>query len=164
METQQTTTEPTTEQRIQALAKHLGCDVADISESIYGEGTFDAEGGEYLVLTDEEADELADIIGIINKGKIVAEDSPANLKMQIGSDVIIIELKSVLKDLKKLEKISGVTSVKSRGDTLSIYAKNGGAVISSVVSTLHDLNTTIVNVEIRKPTLDDVFLKVTGEA
>ena len=84
--------------------------------------------------------------------------------MQIGSDVIIIELKSVLKDVKKLEKISGVTSVKSRGDTLSIYAKNGGAVISSVVSTLHDLNTTIVNVEIRKPTLDDVFLKVTGEA
>jgi len=59
METQQTTTEPTTEQRIEALAKHLGCDVADISESTYGEGTFDAEGGEYLVLTDEEADELA---------------------------------------------------------------------------------------------------------
>jgi ABC-2 type transport system ATP-binding protein len=112
----------------------------------------------------EEADELADIIGIINNGKIVAEDSPANLKMQIGSDVIIIELKSVLKDLKKLEKISGVTSVKSHGNSLSIYAKNGGAVISSVVSTLHDLNTTIVNVEIRKPTLDDVFLKVTGEA
>ena len=112
----------------------------------------------------EEADELADIIGIINSGKIVAEDSPANLKMQIGTDIIIIELKSVLKDTKKLEKITGVTSVKSYDKSLSIYAKNGGAVISSVVSTLQDLNTTIVNVEIRKPTLDDVFLKVTGEA
>jgi ABC-2 type transport system ATP-binding protein len=112
----------------------------------------------------EEADELADTIGIINKGKIVAEDTPANLKMQIGNDIIIIELKSVLKDTKKLEKIAGVTSVKSRDRSLFIYAKNGGAVISNVVSTLDDLNTTIVNVEIRKPTLDDVFLKVTGEA
>ena len=55
------TTQNDTEQRIAALAKHLGCDVADISESTYGEGTFDAEGGEYLVLTDEEADELAEL-------------------------------------------------------------------------------------------------------
>jgi len=111
----------------------------------------------------EEADELADIIGIINNGKIVAEDSPAKLKMQIGNDIIVIELKSELKEIKKLEKITGVTSVKVRNKTLSIYAKNGGAVISSVVSVLHDLNATVVNVEIRKPTLDDVFLKVTGE-
>jgi len=111
----------------------------------------------------EEADELADIIGIINNGKIVAEDSPAKLKMQIGNDIIVIELKSELKEIKKLEKITGVTSVKVRNKTLSIYAKNGGAAISSVVSVLHDLNATVVNVEIRKPTLDDVFLKVTGE-
>jgi len=111
----------------------------------------------------EEADELADIIGIINNGKIVAEDSPAKLKMQIGNDIIVVELKSELKEIKKLEKITGVTSVKVRNKTLSIYAKNGGAVISNVVSALHDLNATVVNVEIRKPTLDDVFLKVTGE-
>ena len=52
-------TEMTTEQRITALAKHLGCEIADISESTYGENTFDAEGGEYLVLTDDEAEEGA---------------------------------------------------------------------------------------------------------
>jgi ABC-2 type transport system ATP-binding protein len=112
----------------------------------------------------EEADELADVIGIINKGVIVAEDSPAKLKMQIGNDVIIIELKSALKETKKLEKIAGVTSVKQHDKSLSIYAKNGGAVISEIVSVLQKLNVTILNVEIRKPTLDDVFLKVTGEA
>ena len=111
----------------------------------------------------EEADELADVIGIINNGKIVAEDSPENLKKQIGNDVIIVELKSVLKDTKKLEKITGVTSVKQQDKTLSIYAKNGGAVISEIVSILRDMNTSILNIEIRKPTLDDVFLKVTGE-
>lgn len=112
----------------------------------------------------EEADELADVIGIINNGVIVAEDSPAKLKMQIGNDVIIVELKTVLKKTNKLDKIAGVTSVKQNDKSLSIYAKNGGAVISEVVSELQKLNATIVNVEIRKPTLDDVFLKVTGEA
>lgn len=56
--TTETTTE-TIDPRIEALAKHLGCEVSDISESTYGENSFDADGGEYLVLTDDEADELA---------------------------------------------------------------------------------------------------------
>ena len=60
METQQTTTEPTTEQRMQALATHLGCDVSEVSESRFGDNCFDAEGGEFLVFTDEEADERAE--------------------------------------------------------------------------------------------------------
>ena len=53
------TTQNDTEHRIAALAKHLGCDVADISESTYDDSAFDACGGEYLVLTDDEADERA---------------------------------------------------------------------------------------------------------
>lgn len=48
-----------TEARIAALAVHLECDVDDISEASYGENTFDAEGGEYMVLTDDEADQRA---------------------------------------------------------------------------------------------------------
>ena len=57
MKTQQTTTEPTTEQRIEALAKHLGCDVDEIVTGRFCDCSFEACGGEYLVLTDEEADE-----------------------------------------------------------------------------------------------------------
>jgi hypothetical protein len=51
-----TNTDPTTEQRIAALAKHLGCEADEISENGYDENTFDGCGGEYLVLTDDEAD------------------------------------------------------------------------------------------------------------
>lgn len=54
-----TTNTETMDPRIHALAKHLNCDANDISIARYGDNTFDAEGGEYLVLTDEEADELA---------------------------------------------------------------------------------------------------------
>jgi hypothetical protein len=54
-----TTNTKTIDPRIHALAKHLSCEVNDISIARYGDNTFDAEGGEYLVLTDCEADELA---------------------------------------------------------------------------------------------------------
>ena len=52
-------TDTTTEQRIAALAKHLGCEVDEISQSSYEEEGFEASGGDYLVLTDDEADERA---------------------------------------------------------------------------------------------------------
>jgi hypothetical protein len=48
-----------TTKRIAALAKFLECDVDDISEASYGDNNFDAEGGEYMVLTDDEADDRA---------------------------------------------------------------------------------------------------------
>jgi len=54
-----TTNTETMYPRMYALAKHLNCDATDISIAQYGDNTFDAEGGEYLVLTDCEADELA---------------------------------------------------------------------------------------------------------
>ena len=55
-----TTTDITTEQRIAALAKHLGCELDDISASVYDDNVFNACGGEYLVLTDYEANEQAE--------------------------------------------------------------------------------------------------------
>ena len=54
-----TTNTETMDPRIYALAKHLNCDANNISIAGYGDNTFEAEGGEYLVLTDCEADELA---------------------------------------------------------------------------------------------------------
>lgn len=59
MSSAQPNTDTTTEQRIAALAKHLGCDIEDISPCGYDDCTFEACGGEYLVLTDDEADERA---------------------------------------------------------------------------------------------------------
>jgi len=46
--------------QIEALAEHLGIDVGDVTSSLYSENTFDADGGQYLVLTDEDADKMAE--------------------------------------------------------------------------------------------------------
>jgi len=60
MSSAQASTDTTTEQRIAALAKHLGCGIDEVSTSRYDDETFEACGGEYLVLTDDEADERAE--------------------------------------------------------------------------------------------------------
>jgi ABC-2 type transport system ATP-binding protein len=109
----------------------------------------------------EEADALAGMIGIIANGKLVAEDTPAKLKRQIGNDVVSVHLKSALKNLKKLEAIQGIAAVKQKGSTLSIYAKDGGKAVAEIVTVLNSAKAEITDMEIRKPTLDDVFLKVT---
>lgn len=54
-----TTNTETMDPRIHALAKHLNCDVSEISPALYGDNAYDANGSEYLVLTEDEADELA---------------------------------------------------------------------------------------------------------
>jgi len=109
----------------------------------------------------EEADELAGMIGIIAKGKLVAEDTPKNLKGKIGNDVVSVHLKSPINNTSKLEAIAGVASVKQQKSTLSIYAKDGGKAVAEIVSVLNSAKAEITDMEIRKPTLDDVFLKVT---
>ena len=112
----------------------------------------------------EEADALADTIGIIKKGEIAAEDSPKNLKKQIGNDVVSVHLKSKLKTPKKLESIAGVTGIKFVDKKLTIYAKDGGKVIAEIVKSLSSMDAEITDMDMRKPTLDDVFLKVTEES
>jgi ABC-2 type transport system ATP-binding protein len=110
----------------------------------------------------EEADMLADKIGIIANGKIVAEDTPTNLKKKIGSDVVRVAFKGTAPNLTTLKKIPGVTSVEVKEQELFIYTKDGGEKAAPIVQALTALKVTICDFEIRKPTLDDVFLNVTG--
>jgi len=111
----------------------------------------------------EEADALAEKIGIINKGKIVAEDTPAALKKQLGNDVVFVETKAPLSSTDELRKISGVTDVKQDKTALSIYTKAGGKAVAAIVEQLNAASAEIVDMEIRTPTLDDVFLSVTED-
>ncbi|WP_350269513.1 ATP-binding cassette domain-containing protein [Brevibacterium sp. CBA3109] len=68
----------------------------------------------------EEADELAERIGIINKGKLVAEGTPSELKRTIGSDVIIVKLGSAVNDAQTaLEKLEHVQRIDISGTTLT---------------------------------------------
>lgn len=111
----------------------------------------------------EEADELADRVAIIDRGRIVAEGTPTELKRSIGQDVIVARVADVDEDtVRAIAAISGVTHVETRGDELVVSAENGAAAISPVAVALSAAGVRVVDLTLRTPSLDDVFLQATG--
>ena len=111
----------------------------------------------------EEADSLADRVGIIDNGKLAAEGPPAHLKRTIGSDIIIAEIeRGMSKAHSAVRSVEGVREVEAHETELTVSVENGPSSISDVALALHDAGITPANLTLRSPTLDDVFLSVTG--
>jgi len=111
----------------------------------------------------EEADELADRVGIINHGRLAAEGRPADLKREIGTDVIVAHVDSIERATAAVQDIPGVDSIESHGDEISIGTAAGASLISPVAVALADGDVGVGDIALRTPTLDDVFVSVTGE-
>jgi ABC-2 type transport system ATP-binding protein len=111
----------------------------------------------------EEADELCGRVGIIDRGRIVAEGSPDELKRAVGADVIIARVDGNAAALCPiLAALDGIQSVEAHGNELVITTDNGSAAISPVAVALNDCDVTVRDLTLRTPTLDDVFLELTG--
>ena len=111
----------------------------------------------------DEADQLAHRVGIINHGKIVAEDKPDILKKSVGSDVILFTLKDRIDTAVELfSKLPLVKSVESHGDNLTVSVNNGAQAIGPIAIALNESGIPIDEITLRTPTLDDVFLHFTG--
>ncbi|MBT17593.1 MAG: daunorubicin ABC transporter ATP-binding protein [Dehalococcoidia bacterium] len=111
----------------------------------------------------DEADQLAHRVGIINHGKIVAEDKPDILKKSVGSDVILVTLKDRIDTAVELfSKLPLVKSVESHGDNLTVSVNNGAQAIGPIAIALNESRIPIDEITLRTPTLDDVFLHFTG--
>ena len=111
----------------------------------------------------EEADELADRVGIINRGRLMAEGTPADLKRSLGNDVIIAQVDGQAEQAKDaVLNLEGVVGVDAAGSDVIIQASNGAAVISSVALALNERRVEVREITLRTPTLDDVFLSVAG--
>ncbi len=111
----------------------------------------------------EEADELAGRVGIISRGRIVAEGTPEELKRRVGDDVIVAHLADVSDAaVEALRLVPGVEEVVSSEGELTIVAADGASLMSPVAVALHDSGAKVENLTLRTPTLDDVFLQMTG--
>jgi ABC-2 type transport system ATP-binding protein len=113
----------------------------------------------------EEADELADRVGIINAGHLVAEGTPTDLKRNVGNDVIIARVDSdavAAAAVVSLAHIAGVEAVDARGSEVVVTATNGAATIGPVAVALDNGGITVRDLTLRTPTLDDVLLELTG--
>jgi ABC-2 type transport system ATP-binding protein len=125
-----------------------------------------AELGMTILLTTqylEEADALAGRVGIIDRGRIVAEGTPAELKRSMGADMIFARLDGDAANVcAALERIDGVLEVDAHGDELRVTTANAPATLSPVAVALSTCGVPIRDLTLRTPTLDDVFLELTG--
>ena len=114
----------------------------------------------------EEADELAGRVGIISRGKIVAEGTPADLKRSIGTDLIIANVEGDTDSARRaLESVPQVERVDVNGSEVTAAVEDGPTAVSPVALALNGVgdNVRVRDLSLRTPTLDDVFLSATGE-
>jgi ABC-2 type transport system ATP-binding protein len=111
----------------------------------------------------EEADELADRVGILSAGRLVAEGTPADLKRSIGNDVIVARVDGwAATAVDCLRAVDGVEGVDVDGNNVVVTATNGAATIGAVAVALNGRGIRVRDLTLRTPTLDDVFLELTG--
>jgi ABC-2 type transport system ATP-binding protein len=126
-----------------------------------GEGTTVFLTTQYL----EEADQLADRVGIISAGKIVAEGTPAVLKAEVGLPHLDITLAGGQDELDRARQVLspfGDDRPAGEGCHLSLLVKHGAADIAKVVRALDDAGFLVESLELSEPSLDDVFIAKTG--
>ncbi|MFN8040410.1 MAG: DUF4162 domain-containing protein [Acidimicrobiales bacterium] len=111
----------------------------------------------------EEADQLADRVGIITGGTIVAEGTPTDLKARLSSDVVEAVVDDPVAARAAVEPVDGVKQVAVAGDLLTISVDNGATTVAPVAVALNGSGVTVKELSLRRPTLDDVFLQLTGE-
>jgi ABC-2 type transport system ATP-binding protein len=123
------------------------------------------DGATVLLTTQylEEADVLADRVGIIDHGKIVAENTPARLKAEIGSPTV--EIRPAQHDALDamagaLERFAAPT--RNETGTLTVPLPAGERQLADIVRALDQHGLRVASLQLHQPTLDDVFLATTG--
>ncbi len=115
----------------------------------------------------EEADALAGRVGIIDDGLIVAEGSPVDLKRNVGADLIVATVNAAPNELASVSdavrRLAQVTDVSVHNNEVTVSATDGAAVVNDFVVALNAGGLRADTLTLRTPTLDDVFLQVTGQ-
>jgi len=112
----------------------------------------------------EEADELAEIIAIIDQGKIQTIGSPSRLKANLGNESINVAFDSrEIAEKAKLELSSISDQIQIDRDVVRVYLNQAAQAIPNVVNRLQQVNLNPISLTLTQPTLDDVFLQVTGQ-
>ncbi len=111
----------------------------------------------------EEADALADRVGIIDQGKIIAEGTPGELKRSIGADVIAVRVTDVARAEPVIAAVPGIDSVEAQGDEILAATSDGPGHVSPIIVALAAADVPVRSLTLREPTLDDVFLTLTGQ-
>lgn len=126
-----------------------------------------ADGKTILLTTQylEEADQLADNIVVIDGGKVIAEGTAKSLKAKVGKDRLELTFKKAT-ELAAAKKLLGVKVIDAdeKEITLTVMITDTNKDVSDTLSALSNAGIAIESMAIHKPTLDDVFLSLTGKS
>jgi ABC-2 type transport system ATP-binding protein len=132
------------------------------------------EGRTVLLTTHymEEADFLCDRIAIVDGGKVIALDTPENLKKGLN-DVKCIKIEvnksdekliNEIRDIPKIEKVRSDYDSEKRNYKLTIHHSNEDNIIQKIIDIISRNKTQILNINVLEPSLEDVFINLTGKS
>jgi len=110
----------------------------------------------------DEAELLADRISIIDHGKIIAEGTPESLKGLVGSDVIYVKFDKPINDFSKINIPLAKTYMILKDGRLEIITKDASKAIPILFEEVQKLGLRILEINYKKPSLNDVFIHLTG--
>ena len=131
----------------------------EVIQNLVNEGTTVLLTTQYL----EEADQLAKKIAVIDKGKVIAQGSADELKTQVGGERIevVVSASQTQAAAQALQSMSS-GKVVVEGEHVQVPVSGGGVKVVEAVRALDIAKVEIKEIQLRRPTLDDVFLSLTG--
>jgi len=132
----------------------------EVIEALVKDGTTLLLTTQYL----EEADRLANRIVVVDHGRVIAEGTPAELKAELGTTVITVTVADVGTAARTAELVAPLAPRRPvvDGSTVALTVERGAAVATEVLRTLDQQEVEVLGLAMREPSLDDVFLRLTG--
>ncbi|MSO78027.1 MAG: ATP-binding cassette domain-containing protein [Acidimicrobiia bacterium] len=135
-------------------------DLWTVIQRLVGKGTTVLLTTQYL----EEADQLANNIVVIDHGSVIAEGTSAALKGRFGSTVIEVAFRDETAATTASERLAHVGTVARDGSRLKVSVSDGAPAMLETVRVIDGAHLEPTSMALREPTLDDVFLALTGHA
>jgi ABC-2 type transport system ATP-binding protein len=115
----------------------------------------------------EEADRLADRVAIVDEGRVVVQGTPDELKRTLRGDRVSVELAAsaqIADGVAVLGAVEGVAEVAVEGRVLHTQVRQGGRAVPAILQALDRVGIAVAQVSVSRPSLDDVYLSLTGKS
>ncbi|UFU07149.1 ATP-binding cassette domain-containing protein [Ruania halotolerans] len=129
-----------------------------------------ADQGTTVLLTThylDEADQLCDRISVVDHGRNLVEDTPAGLKRRIGDErleLTVADPADLVQAVDLVSRVTGLTpDTTSSSTTLSVPVPDGVRALTEVASEIRAADLDLADIALRRPTLDEAFLQLTGD-